>query len=156
MKPALLAFLLAACTTQQPIDKDAPPPSAMLSGHLQRHMANCPSAVPTAETQPIRTRRGIDLAITSNDPFAQRAIIAATDVQVRLRERRWFMLPHTGLHGGPGTVGHCPVIHANTWINYEPFARGVLIHVIARDPKQVQGLQQATLSRIEDLQVPST
>jgi hypothetical protein len=156
MRPALLALLLAACTFQQPIDKDAPPPSAVLTGRLQRHMANCPSAIATADTQPIRTRRGIDLAITSNDPVAQRAIVAASDKQMRLRERRWFMLPHTGLHGGPGTVGHCPVIHANTYINYELISRGVLIHVIARNPEQVPALQEATLSRIEDLQVPST
>ena len=153
---AILLMLLVACTSQDQPDQDAPPAAAVLSGRLQRHMANCPSAVPTAETQPIRTRRGIDLAITSRDPVAQRAIVAAADVQVRLRERRWFMLPHTGLHGGPGTVGHCPVIHANTWVNAEPIAGGVLIHVIARDPKAVQNLQSATLSRIEDLQVPAT
>ncbi|HSN27535.1 MAG TPA: hypothetical protein VLT45_14680 [Kofleriaceae bacterium] len=156
MKPALLALLLAACTSPQPFDKDAPPPSAVLTGRLQRHMKNCPSAVATADTQPIRTRRGIDLAITSNDPVAQRAIVAAAETQTRLREHRWFMLPHTGLHGGPGTIGHCPVIHAQTYVNYEPIARGVLIHVIARDPNQVTTLQEATLSRIEDLQVPST
>lgn len=155
MKPVLV-LLLAACTSPDPIDKDATAPSATLSGQLQRHMANCPSAVPSAETQPIRTRRGIDLAITSPDPTAQRAIVAAADVQMHLRERRWFMLPHTGLHGGPGTIGHCPVIHANTWIEVDPIARGVLIHVIARDPNDVQGLQRATLLRVEDLQVPAT
>lgn len=154
MRPVLL-LLLVACTSQPSTEPEAPP-SAALSGQLPRHMANCPSAVPTADTQPIRTRRGIDLAITSNDPFAQRAIVAAADVQLRLRNRRWFMLPHTGRHDGPGTIGHCPVIHANTWINVEPIARGVLIHVIARDPRAVQALQQATLARIEDLQVPAT
>lgn len=154
MKPALL-LTIAACTSQAPTEQDEPP-SAALSGQLPRHMANCPSAVPTADTQPIRTRRGIDLAITSNDPAAQRAIVAAADVQLRFRNRRWFMLPHTGHHDGPGTVGHCPVIHANTWINVEPIARGVLIHVIARDARDVQALQQATVVRIEDLQVPAT
>jgi len=154
MKPVLL-LLLVACTSRAPTNQDEPP-SAALSGELPRHMANCPSAVPTAETQPIRTRRGIDLAITSNDPSAQRAIVAAADVQMRFRSRRWFMLPHTGRHDGPGSVGHCPVIHANTWINVEPIARGVLIHVIARDPNAVQTLQRATLARIEDLQVPAT
>ena len=155
MKPALLALLLAACTSQQPIDKEAPAPSAVLTGRLQRHMKNCPSAIPTAETQPIRTQRGIDLAITANDPVAQRAITAATDLHVGRRDRRWFAVPHTGFHGGPGTVGHCPIIHANTYVSYEPISRGVLIHVVARNPAMVETLQQATLSRIEDLQTPS-
>jgi hypothetical protein len=155
MKLVLVAALVA-CSSQNPTDPDAPPPSAALDGQTPRHMANCPSAVPTAQTQPVRTRRGIDLAITSNDPFAQRAIVAAADVQVRLRRRHWFMLPHTGRHDGPGTFGHCPVIHANTWMSYEPITGGVLIHVIARDAATVQALQRATLSRIEDLQVPAT
>ena len=55
---------------------------------------------------------------------------------------------HTSMHTGPGNLGFCPIIHADTRVSYEPIADGVRVHVTARSSRTVTKLQRATEARI--------
>ena len=59
--------------------------------------------------------------------------------------------PHTGTHAGPGSIGHCPIIHASTTVIYGEIPEGVVMHVIAHNPKDVTKLQVATRARVHAL-----
>ncbi len=120
------------------------------------HMRNCPSAVRSAKTTATRTPDGIDLTITSDDPSARADIVTLAQLQRDQRAPIWFVPAHSGMHGGPGSLGRCPVIHADTTVTYQPLANGVLIHVAARSRGRVAALQQATEARVRALSPPSS
>ena len=154
---ALLLFAAAACKS----DRDTQPrshadPRADLTGKTPLHMRNCPSAVPTAKTVATPTSTGIDVAITSEDPLARTKIFALAAIQADEGGTDLFAREHSGRHGGPGTIGHCPIIHANTQVTYEPNPDGVTLHVMARAPGDVARLQQATEARVAALIPPSS
>lgn len=99
----LVTALLAACSP-----KPAPRQSSSMIGALERGMANCPSAVVGAETRLQMTRGGVDVIVTAKDARAQAEIVRLADLHAGPPGDG---PQHTGQHGGPGTIGRCPVIH---------------------------------------------
>lgn len=119
-------------------------------------MRNCPSAVAFATTVATPTFDGINLTITSTNPDARSQIIKLAERQSGQRDTLPFMPAHSGLHGGPGTIGHCPIIHAGTTVSYTQIPDGVRIHVMAHAPGEVQLLQRATEARVDALARPAS
>jgi hypothetical protein len=118
-----------------------------MTGARPRGMRNCPSSVPSATTSATATADGVDLRITSTDPRAQQRIATLAAAHVGPTLHNPFILPHTGLGGGPGTLGFCPIIHANTLVRYEALPDGVLVHVTTTADR-VRELQDATTARV--------
>jgi hypothetical protein len=135
--------------------REHPRPTAAMTGATPLRMRNCPSAVASAKTIATRTVSGIDLTITSTDAAARARIVALAQLQSSQRDPVRLLPPHTSMHTGPGTVGRCPVIHADTGVSYELAPDGVTIHVAANRPTDVAQLQTATESRVRAL-APST
>ena len=147
----MLALLVAACIPDDNSAPGDPQPSATLTGKLPRRMHNCPSAVPGTKTRATPRDFGVDLEITSDDPAAVREIVARAELHRSFHSSYWFMPAHSGMHGGSGSIGHCPVIHANTDITYNGMGNGVRIHILARDKAQISVLQQAVQARTRAL-----
>ena len=125
----------------------------MLTGTRPHRMRLCPSAVPSAVTTASETVSGIDLTITSPDPDARAQLATLARLHATMHDPRWFMPPHSGMHGGPGQEGFCPIIHANTTVTWEPLAEGVRLHVTARGTGEVTALQRATEARVRALKM---
>jgi hypothetical protein len=103
-----------------------------------------------------RSVRTVDLTITSTEPAARRQIVKLAEFHSRERDPIPFMPEHSGLHGGPGTIGYCPIIHAGTIVTYKQIADGVRIHVATRRPDEVPLLQRATETRVRALAQPAS
>lgn len=148
------AVLALGCQSHH--DSHRVQPRSELTGGMPLHMQNCPSAVPSAQTIATPTAAGVDISIISEDASARSQILALTQLQSAQGDPYGFAPAHTGTHGGPGTLGRCPIIHANTTVNYEPIEDGVLIHVVARDRGQLADLQRATDARVRTFATPSS
>ena len=145
-------LLLFACQRERAEEMRQPSPMGpQLSGTTPKHMRNCPSAVATAKTVATPTPDGVDVTITSDDPAARRQIVELARWHAVVGEPIWGMPPHTGMHGGPGTIGVCPIIHAKTIVTSEEIPAGVRIHVHAIDPTMAPRLQQITQLRVQAL-----
>lgn len=131
-------------------------PESTLTGRLPRQMHNCPSAVPSAKTSAVPTERGVDVVITAPEPEARQRILALAELHASQREPVAMLGEHNGMHGGPGTVGRCPIIHANTTLELDPIPDGVRIHVTANDKDDIQALQKATEKRVRTFALPSS
>lgn len=153
---SILLVVTACSRSDEPKPRERLVPKSTLTGTLPKHMRNCPSGVTTAETVSSATVDGVDLTITSKDAAARQDILERAQLQARQPDPFWFFPEHSGLHGGPGTLGRCPIIHANTNVTYVELADGVRIHVAARDPSAVAQLQQATEARMHALVRPSS
>jgi hypothetical protein len=155
MRSALLLLVLVACSNENERSRMRAEdrPRAMLTGARRLRMRNCPSAVPSATTTSMETAGGIDLVITAQDPKARTQIAELARQQTSLGKPRWFFPRHSGLHGGPGGQGFCPVIHANTTVTWEPTGDGVRIHITANDSEQITALQRATEARVRALRM---
>jgi hypothetical protein len=143
-------LVLAACSSDQ-AQRDQPiksQPQALLTGTLHRHMRNCPSGVESATTQSTPTADGVELTITSSDSDAQSEILARAMLQSLQRDPMTNAVQHTGDHRGPGSIGFCPIIHADTRVSFEPIANGVRVHVTAHRLRDVAALQEATSARV--------
>jgi hypothetical protein len=144
-----VALALAACSRS---DRSEQPPAREHARTLPRHLRNCPSAVASARTTVRPTVDGVEVTITSPEPQAAQQILQLTRVQARLPEPFWFFGPDSG----PGDLGRCPIIHANTRLSYDELADGVRIHVAARTPSAVAPLQEATRARLRALRDASS
>ncbi len=158
MRTVLLATLcaLAACSTHDTDQDIQSSTNDAMTGKRPLKMRNCPSAVPTATTRAVRTKDGVDVVVTSADPEAGRKIAELAQQQDDYSNPRWFVPQHSGLHGGPGTTGYCPIIHQGTIVTSKTLANGARIHVAARSPLQLVLLQHATEERVRALQAPSS
>jgi hypothetical protein len=157
MKSFALVILVGACSRD--VSDTGPSsgehPASSLSGTRPRHMENCPSAVATATTRARPTSDGVELTITAASDEARREIVSRAAHQAAMQEPRVKVPEHTGRHGGPGSIGFCPIIHANTIVTYEPTADGVRIHVAARSSDDVAALQRATDARVKAIRPTS-
>lgn len=153
LKLAAIMILAGACSRENTEGKPPPEvqPEAALTGLRQQHMRNCPSAVPSATTTVTPTADGVSLTIISKDPDARRQILWRTIFQSMLGDPIPFLPAHSGLHGGPGTIGYCPIIHAGTTVTYNEIPEGVVVHVATNRPGEVQMLQRATENRARAL-----
>lgn len=135
--------LVAACKPTA-----APPAPSGPVGQMEHKMGNCPAAVDGAVTAMARIEGGVALDITAQDLGAAREIVArarhaddgAPDPAAR---------PHTGEHGGPGDLGHCPIVHTGTSVTVTEIGGGVRVVVLADDPTQVDALVAETRARLK-------
>jgi len=119
-------------------------------------MRNCPSALAGATTRVIDTEDGVDLEITATDPVVLRQIIELAIVHEHLGHPNGAEAAHTGMHGGSGSVGYCPVIHVGTTVTYRRRSDGAVIHVHALEPEAVSKMQKAITERVNMLATRST
>ena len=111
-------------------------------------MQNCPAAVTGATTRSSNTPFGVDLTITADDPASQRRIAELAALHERMGDPDGAAMRHTGLHGGPGGLGHCPVIHADTTVTFTRIRRGAVIHLRALLPSDVPRVQTIVAERL--------
>jgi hypothetical protein len=155
MRLTLTLIAITACagsTATSPNHGNTTPATheARQTGELERGMANCPSAVPGAVTELAMTSDGVDVIIAAEDPAARQQIVSLAERHMRMGGPAG--LPeHSGLHGGPGSIGHCPIIHDATRITTTRTVQGVIIHVRALVPGNVKALQDETRSRVAGL-----
>jgi len=114
-------------------------------------MRNCPSALAGAETRVTNTADGVDLEITASEPAIQRQIVDLASLHQRMGLPDTSEIEHTGKHGGPGTIGHCPILHTGTTVTFDRLARGAVIHVVAMAPDEVQRVQTTVADRLARL-----
>lgn len=157
MTARLAVFLaLAACASDRDQSSENPPtPTSTLTGKMPQHMRNCPSAVISAETRTAPTQDGVDVIVTSSRMGAREEILQRARRAAALNEPFPFVGEHTGHHGGPGSIGFCPIIHADTRVWVEQIPEGARIHVAARAPENVGALQRATDARVRALARPA-
>jgi len=149
-KLMLVCAALAACSPRPAAPPAAPQPPSETTGGLEHGMLNCPVAVEGAETLLRMTDDGVDLIITAKDPAAQAEIVKLADFHARQNELSPWP-EHTGKHGGPGTIGHCPVLHDGTQISLSPTEGGVILHVDALAPGRVKSVQEQTAERLSSM-----
>lgn len=152
---AALLLLMAACSSNRE-ERHLHERDVALTGTLPQHMNRCPSGVPSAKTSATETIDGIDVTITSEDPGARARIRSLAKLQSSLGEPMRAVPQHTGMHGGPGLIGHCPIIHAGTTVSYEEIPSGAIVHVIPRDARDLTSLQAATRARVSALVIPTS
>lgn len=134
-----------------PVALAAPVARRLRQGALEHSMANCPTAVQGAVTRAVNTEFGVDLTITADDPASQRRIAELAALHERIGDPDGSAPPHTGLHGGPGGIGHCPVIHDATTVTFTRLRRGVVIHLRALLPSDVARVQAIVNGRVAAL-----
>jgi hypothetical protein len=147
--------VLAACSKEHDTSSPPPKPESTLIGKGPFAMHNCPSGVLSSVTTSKPVADGVELTITSADERARSEIFARARFQEIIGDPWRFLPAHSGVHGGSGTMGYCPIIHANTLVSYERIADGVRVHVKARKASDILALQQATDARVRAL-LPSS
>jgi hypothetical protein len=150
MKRSLLltAILFTACASQP---APTSPTSVSRTGEREQAMASCPSAVAGARTELTMIDDGVELRVTAEDPEARREIELRADKHLRMDAPAGQAPEHTGLHGGPGAIGHCPILHDATTIAVRRLPDGVAIRVRAMTPGAVAQLQDETKLRVDGL-----
>jgi hypothetical protein len=149
MKSLFACSVIATCASPQ-APPHAPPQPRQMTGEMEHAMMNCPSAVEGAQTRVVQTPGGVDVIVTSAEAAAQVEIRALADYHARM-DRFTDWPSHSGFHGGPGTSGHCPIIHDRTRITLSPVPDGVTLHVRAMSPDHVASVQEQTAQRLATL-----
>lgn len=124
-----------------------------MSGPQTRLAANCPAMLPGTTTQLAMTARGVDVTVTARDPAVGRQVVALALGHARGRgggaahpgvQRQ----PHDQQHGGPGTIGYCPIMVSEmTSVSVTPVPGGVTAHIDATSPDRVLAVQQMIKAR---------
>jgi hypothetical protein len=153
----LALLLVAACSsdTSPPPPPAAPKPESLLTGRREHGMRHCPSSVPGSMTRSVATKDGVDVFVTAGDPAAQRQILALAQTHTRIANPSGLPT-HDGNHNGPGTIGYCPIIHANTLVTVDDAPGGAVIHVTTADKTQREALRKATADRVAQLNLIPT
>jgi hypothetical protein len=113
-------------------------------------MANCPSALSSAVTRISDSPEGVAVGVTVTDPENYRRLITLANLHARIVGPEGT-LEHSGLHGGPGDIGHCPLIHNGTQITYSRIPNGVRFYVRALTGLDVAVLRGRTRARLVNL-----
>lgn len=114
-------------------------------------MANCPATLPTAITQVTDAPGGVDVTITVADPDAHRRLLALAEIHARIGGADTSEPEHSGMHGGPGEIGHCPIIHTATQIQAAQIPHGIRFEVRAPSGGDVDKLRRDTRRRASNL-----
>ncbi|MEO8550089.1 MAG: hypothetical protein ABI678_08945 [Kofleriaceae bacterium] len=149
----LAAACLAACSQaapSAPADKGSAEIASTLDGKRAHGMLNCPSGVEGAVTAMRWRQDDVTLSITAPAVTAQRKIVTLAHAQERTGNPHGGLI-NNGSHGGPGTSGFCPIIHADTTVSVEEVANGVVVHIRPNDPTKLASLRTATEARVKAL-----
>jgi len=111
-------------------------------------MRNCPTAVSGANVTSTHSEFGVEIEVTAPDPASQRRIIELAAMHERMGDPEGLTRQHTGLHGGPGGLGRCPVIHSATTVRFTRIRKGAVIHVQALVPEDVARVQAIVAERL--------
>lgn len=114
-------------------------------------MANCPSSVRGANTAVGMTTDGVDVTVTSLVPEATARIQELADLHARMGPPGSAVM-HTGRHGGPGMMGHCPIVHHGTIVTVTNVVDGAVFHIRATDSARIEAIQREVQSRASALQ----
>jgi hypothetical protein len=149
-KVVLICAALAACTPKQAPAPAEPRQPARATGRMEQGMRSCPPATPGVQTSLRMTDAGIDVIMRAKDPIARAEMERLAELHAH-RDRLAQAPEHSGQHGGPGTIGHCPIIHEGTKIQISSIPDGVVLHVTARTPNHVKSVQLQTVSRLHTM-----
>jgi TusA-related sulfurtransferase len=131
-----------------------------MSGKLELHMSNCPSAVRGAVTEVVDVDDGVQITVTARDERAQQEIRQrAQDHGAASWDPERGSVEHTGTGTGSGRYGFCPGVLEQTTVDEELLPNGARITVRADQPAQVRKLQRITRERLRWLrkrQAPSS
>jgi hypothetical protein len=126
-----------------------------MTGHKERQMANCPSAVPGAKTAIDDRKDGVAVTVTAppGDDAARDQIRrrAHKQLEVGMQPERGS-IEHTGHGTGSGKFGYCPGLVQGTRVAVDDVPGGARLIVRATSEPQVQALQQMTRARLRRLQ----
>ena len=149
---AAVVLCLVACskTEPPPPPAKAPPIASALDGKREHGMLNCPSGVEGASTQMQMSPTDVMLTITAADVSAQRKIVTLAHAQERAGNPHGGLI-NNGQHGGPGSSGFCPIVHADTAVTVEEVTGGVIVHVRPTDPAQLEALRTSIAARVKAL-----
>lgn len=150
MRKLLLCAALAACSSTPAPRPAMPQQPIQQTGGLEHGMMNCPSAVQGAETKLRMTDHGVDLIVTAADPGANVEIVKLANFHAH-QDVLTDWPEHSGKHGGPATIGHCPIVHDGTRITLSPTLRGVVMHVAALAPDRIRSVQLETAERLSSM-----
>jgi len=139
--------ILAGCAPSSPRPAAPAPPQ----GELEHNMRNCPSSLAGSSTRATNTEAGVDLEITAADPAVQQKIVELATMHEKMGDPDGSAMEHTGLHGGPGVIGHCPIIHAATIVSVTRIGNGAMVHLRAVAPDGVAKLQAGVAERVAGL-----
>ena len=149
MRTLALLVLVAACSNEPsaPPASEGRQPISLLTGTRPHGMRHCPSSVTGSVTKMTETATGVDVTITARDEAAQQRIVELAHEHEKLGNPGSMNI-HDGSHRGMGSMGFCPIIHADTAIAVEPAPGGVVIHVTTTDPSKRDALRKATSARV--------
>jgi hypothetical protein len=147
---ASLLVILASCGSPPP-PAPAAPRAGTQTGGLEHGMANCPAALATAVTRVTDIADGVALTITATDPISRERLVALGEVHDQMRDPVRTQAEHTGMHGGPGDRGHCPIIHNRTAVTVTQIPGGIYVTVRAWDPAELAQLRADTRARVDRL-----
>ncbi len=112
-------------------------------------MSNCPSSVRSAITEISDIPDGVAVTIVLWDRRDLDDLMKLSRLQAQQGEPSGEH--HTGLHGGSGGTGHCPIIHVGTTVELQPVTDGVRFEVHALPGNDVAELRRDTRHRAEKL-----
>lgn len=110
-------------------------------------MANCPSAVPDTVTNVVDAPDGVFISVTAAADSARERIYSLARVHAYINGPDGAAPEHSGLHGGPADIGHCPIIHVATAVSFKNIPGGVQFYVRALDKRDVTQLRVDTRAR---------
>lgn len=140
-----ILVLAAACASNESSLR------ASRTGAMEHEMTNCPSSVSGANTVVGLTSDGVDVTVTAVAPEAQRRIQELADLHTRMGQPGNAVM-HTGQHGGPGMMGHCPIIHHDTIVTATKVVDGAVFHIRATESAQVDAIQREVRARVGSMQ----
>lgn len=140
-----LLVLSAACASNESSLR------ASRTGAMEHEMANCPSSISGASTAVGMTSDGVDVTVTSVLPEVQARIRHLAELHAGMGPPGNAMM-HTGQHGGPGMMGHCPIVHHGTIVTITDVVDGAVIHIRAAEGSRVGAIQREVSDRVSALQ----
>ena len=114
-------------------------------------MAPSPPPAPPPGPPAADVPGGVSITVTSENPDIQRALHALAALHERIGSPQGPSYDHTGLHGGPGWIGHCPVIHNGTHVSYVRTKNGVQIEVRILPGHDAVALRREVYERAAEL-----
>lgn len=137
------------------------PPTAEVDGGKRdkrdKHMANCPTAVPGATVAIKDVEGGVEIAVTADDEATTRDVRERTKklVEAMHKDADAGVVKHTGQGQGGGVYGRCTVVMKNTKLETAEIAKGTKLTVKAKDKSEIDWLRRETRDRDKEAKLPA-